>query len=30
VLGAVHYNISRAPAISDLIVNEVQAIYADP
>jgi hypothetical protein len=30
VLGVVHYNISRAPAISDLIFDKVQAIYADP
>jgi len=30
VLGVVHYNISRAPAISNLIVDKVQAIYADP
>jgi hypothetical protein len=30
VLGAVHYNISRAPAISDLIVDKVQAIYDEP
>ena len=30
VPGVVHYNISRAPVISDLIVSKVQAIYADP
>jgi hypothetical protein len=30
VPGVVHYNISRAPEISDLIVDKVQAIYADP
>jgi hypothetical protein len=28
--GYVHYNISRSPQISDLIVNKAQAIYEDP
>ncbi|MGB6430880.1 MAG: hypothetical protein WBF06_09845 [Candidatus Acidiferrales bacterium] len=30
VPGVVHYNISRAPEISDLIVDKVQEIYDDP